>query len=184
MRNGTKKAAAVAGLAVVGAALWGLGYRQGAQSGQSDLAAETAQVAEETPVLTVARDLPIAENDAIPALDGRCETRLKTSATEIPLGDAVYCRFVERNVAEDGTAVMLMDYNAPFFAEEMGQSANFLYRTVEEIALETPKIDGKCIFAPELESGYSRYNGVSAANFARARRGIRIRNRGGRVSAP
>ena len=155
MRNGTKKAAAIAGLAVVGAALWDLGYRQGAQSGQSDLAAETAQVAEETPVLTVARDLPIAENDAIPALDGRCEARLETSATEIPLGDAVYCRFVERNVAEDGTAVMLMDYNAPFFAEEMGQSANFLYRTVEEIALETPKIDGKYIFAPELESGYS-----------------------------
>ncbi len=91
MRNGTKKAAAVAGLSVLGAALWGLGYRQGAQSGQGDLAAETAQVAEEaakTPILAVARDLPIAENDAIPALDGRCEARLETSATEIPLGDA------------------------------------------------------------------------------------------------
>ncbi|MBR4977131.1 MAG: hypothetical protein IKY61_08740 [Thermoguttaceae bacterium] len=46
MRNGTKKAAAVAGLAVLGAALWGLGDRQGAQNGQSDLTAETAQVAE------------------------------------------------------------------------------------------------------------------------------------------
>ena len=180
MRNGTIKSAAVVGIAVVAAALWGAGYWQGGRSARSlttDAASvgvertaaissverETQEAQEkrktsetpETPILPVARDLPIEENDAIPALDGRCEARLETSATEIPLGDAVYCRFVERNVAEDGTPIMLMDYNAPFFAEEMGQSANFLYRTVEEIALETPKIDGKYIFAPELESGYS-----------------------------
>lgn len=158
MRSGTEKAAAVVGIAVVAAALWGAGYWQGGRSARTltdGSTAKTTQNEEKTPVLTVARDLPIAENDAIPGLDGRCEARLETSAPEIPLGDAVYCRFVERNVAEDGTPVMLMDYNAPFFAEEMGQSANFLYRTVEEIALETPKIDGKYIFAPELESGYS-----------------------------
>ena len=166
MRNGTKKAAAFAGLAVLGAALWGLGYRQGAQSGQSDLTAETAEVAEETGktpekrVLTVARDLPIVENDAIPALDGRCEARLETSATEIPLGDAVYCRFVERNVAQDGTPAMLIDYNNPAFAEEMAQSSYFLYMTLDEIALESPEIDGKYIFAPELESRYGGVMGV------------------------
>jgi len=177
MRSGTEKAAAVVGIAVVAAALWGAGYWQGGRSARtlttdvpsvgvertaaiSSVEREAQKAQEkrktpETPILPVARDLPIEENDAIPGLDGRCEARLETSATEIPLGDAVYCRFVERNVAEDGTPVMLMDYNAPFFAEEMGQSANFLYRTVEEIALETPKIDGKYIFAPELESGYS-----------------------------
>jgi hypothetical protein len=161
MRGRTKKAAAVAGLAVLGAALWGLGYRQGAQNGQGDLAAETAQVAEETPVLTVARDLPIAENDAIPALDGRCEARLETSATEIPLGDAVYCRFVERNVAQDGTAVMLMDHNAPIYAE-LGDGAYFLYLTLGEITFETSKIAGEYVFAPEFEgecAGFMGYCG-------------------------
>ncbi|MBR4977130.1 MAG: hypothetical protein IKY61_08735 [Thermoguttaceae bacterium] len=92
--------------------------------------------------------MPIAENDAFPALDGRCEARLDTSATKIPLGDAVYCRFVERNVAQDGTPAMLIDYNHPAFAEEMAQSAYFLYMTLDEIAFESPKIDGKYIFAP------------------------------------
>ncbi|MBQ7110770.1 MAG: hypothetical protein IJO06_06080 [Thermoguttaceae bacterium] len=167
MRNGTKKAAAVAGLSVLGAALWGLGYRQGAQSGQGDLAAETAQVAEEaakTPILAVARDLPIAENDAIPALDGRCEARLETSATEIPLGDAVYCRFVERNVAQDGTPIMLMNHNAPVYSE-LGESAYFLYLTLGKITFETPKIAGEYVFVPEFEgecAGFMGYCGQVA----------------------
>ena len=158
MRSGTEKAAAVVGIAVVAAALWGAGYWQGGRSARTltdGSNAKTTQNEEKTPVLTVARDLPIAENDAIPGLDGRCEARLETSATEIPLGDAVYCRFVERNVAEDGTAAMLLDYNAPLFTDEIAESAHFLYLTLDEIALESPKIDGKYIFAPELESRYA-----------------------------
>lgn len=158
MRNGAKKAAAVVGSVVVAAALWGAGYWQGGRSARTltdGSTAKTAQDREKTPILAVARDLPIEENSAIPALDGRCEARLETSATEIPLGDAVYYRFVERNVAEDGTPVMLPDYNAPFYSEELAQSANFLYLTLDEIALESPKIDGKYVFAPELESRYA-----------------------------
>jgi hypothetical protein len=170
MRSGTKKAAAVVGFCGVAAALWGLGYRQGAQNGQGDLATEAAQVARlaketgTTSILAVARDLPIAENDAIPALDGRCEARLETSATEIPLGDAVYCRFVERNVAQDGTAVMLMDHNAPIYAE-LGDGAYFLYLTLGEITFETSKIAGEYVFAPEFEgecAGFMGYCGQVA----------------------
>ena len=178
MRNGTIKSAAVVGIAVVAAALWGAGYWQGGRSARSlttDAASvgvertaaissverETQEAQEkrktsetpETPILPVARDLPIEENDAIPALDGRCEARLETSATEIPLGDAVYCRFVERNVAEDGTAATFWDYCDPLFAE-IGESAHFLYLTLDEIALESPKIDGKYVFAPEIEGRY------------------------------
>ncbi len=182
MRNGTEKAAAVVGIAVVAAALWSAGYWQGGRSARtlttdvatvggdqtapiSSVERETQEAQEKpempkTPILSVARDLPIKENSVIPALDGRCEARLETSTTEIPLGDAVYCRFVERNVAQDGTPVMLMDYNAPFFGEEMAQSANFLYLTLGEIALESLKINGKYIFAPELES---RYSGIMGA---------------------
>lgn len=128
MRNGTKKTAAIVGSVVVAAALGGAGYWQGVRAARiltDDSTAKTTQDEEKMPVLTIARDLLIKENSAIPTLDGRCEARLETSATEIPLGDAVYCRFVERNVATDGTPVMLMDYNAPFFGEEMAQSANF-----------------------------------------------------------
>ena len=156
MRNGTKKAAAVFGSVVVAAALWGAGYWQGGRSARTltdDSTAKTTQDEEKTPILPVARDLPIAENDAIPALDGRCEARWETSATEIPLGDAVYCRFVERNVAEDGTAATFWDYCDPLFAE-IGESAHFLYLTLDEIALESPKIDGKYVFAPEIEGRY------------------------------
>ncbi len=167
MRNGTKKAAAVAGLAVVGAALWGAGYWQGGRSARTltdDSTAKTTQDEEKTPILPVARDLPIAENDAIPALDGRCEARLETSATEIPLGDAVYCRFVERNVAEDGAPIMLMDHNAPIYAE-LGDSAYFLYLTLDEITFETSKIAGEYVFAPEFEGercGFMGYCGQVA----------------------
>ncbi|MBQ9800094.1 MAG: hypothetical protein IJO40_09155, partial [Thermoguttaceae bacterium] len=172
MRSGMEKAAAVVGIAVVAAALWGAGYWQGGRSARTlttDVPSvgveREPQVAQEkrktpktpkmleTPVLPVARDLPIEENDAIPGLDGRCEARLETSATEIPLGDAVYCRFVERNVAKDGTAATFWDYCDPWFAEN-GESSCFLYLTLDEIALESPKIDGKYIFAPEIEGPY------------------------------
>ncbi len=83
MRSGTEKAAAVVGIAVVAAALWGAGYWQGGRSARTltdGSTAKTTQNEEKTPVLTVARDLSIAENDAIPGLDGRCEARLETSA--------------------------------------------------------------------------------------------------------
>ncbi|MBR4833899.1 MAG: hypothetical protein IKU86_06160 [Thermoguttaceae bacterium] len=159
MRNGVEKAAAIGGICVVAAALWGTGYWQGGRSARSLTDNATAQTAQETEgakessVVRVARDLPIAENDAIPALDGRCEARLETSATEIPLGDAVYCRFVERNVAEDGTSATFWDYCDPWFAEN-GESSCFLYLTLDKIALESPKIDGKYIFAPEIEGPY------------------------------
>ena len=162
MRNGAEKAAAIGGICVVAAALWGTGYWQGGRSARSltdNATVQTAQTAQATKdaknssVVRVARDLPIAENSAIPALDGRCEARLETSATEIPLGDAVYCRFVERNVAEDGTAATFWDYCDPWFAEN-GESSCFLYLTLDEIALESPKIDGKHIFAPEIEGPY------------------------------
>lgn len=69
--------------------------------------------------------MPIKENGAIPALDGCCEARLETLATEIPLGDAVYCRFVERNVGEDGTAATPLDYNAPFFGKKWPKAPIF-----------------------------------------------------------
>ncbi len=178
MRSGTEKAAAVVGIAVVAAALWGAGYWQGGRLARtlttdvpsvgvertaaiSSVERETQEAQEkrktpetpETPILPVARDLPIEENSAIPALDGRCEARLETSEMEIPLGDAVYCRFVERNVAEDGTAATFWDYCDPWFAEN-GESSCFLYLTLDEIALESPKIDGKYVFAPEIEGPY------------------------------
>ena len=71
MRSGTEKAAAVVGIAVVAAALWGAGYWQGGRSARTltdGSTAKTTQDEEKTPVLTVARDLPIAENDAIPGV--------------------------------------------------------------------------------------------------------------------
>ena len=166
----SEKTAAIGGICVVAAALWGAGYWQGGRSARSLTEDATAKIEQEAqdkeppPILRVARDLPIAENDAIPALDGRCEARLETSATEIPLGDAVYCRFVERNVAEDGTPVMLMDHNAPIYAE-LGDGAYFLYLTLGEITFETSKIAGEYVFAPEFEgecAGFMGYCGQVA----------------------